>query len=369
MFKTRIKIFTIILALFFFFCQGSFAVTARDIKDQQEAQKKMAQLQQLLAQAAQSNVAPPTGLRIKPEASTDSTSLYNPNMAPTPTQGPSAGVVSAASSYQDTSANTNTQQSSVYDQAFSGVVNQLLPMSPNQIAKLKEVFTESQQAAATPPGVPPKPTSTSLLVNLSPQAAPPIIRLGAGYITSLVFIDATGQPWPIAAYSVGDPTAFNIQWDRKGNTLLVQSSTFYKRSNLAVMLRDLNTPVMITLISGQTALDYRVDLRIPGAGPNAVFIHNGIPDAINPMLFDVLNGIPPKGSKELRVSGGGDSRAWLFEKKLYLRTNLTVVSPGWQAIMSSIDGTHAYQLQPAPVILALQYGKDKILTLTVDGLE
>jgi intracellular multiplication protein IcmK len=126
---------------------------------------------------------------------------------------------------------------------------------------------------------------------------------------------------------------------------------------------------MLTLISGQEAIDYRVDLRIPGIGPNAVYIQNGIPDAVNPILFDVLNGIPPRGSKELKVTGGGITQAWLLNKKLYLRTNLTVTSPGWQATMSSIDGTHAYQLQPSPVILALQHGKDRIITLNIEGLE
>ena len=72
--------------------------------------------------------------------------------------------------------------------------------------------------------------------------------------------------------------------------------------------------------------------------------------------------------KELKVRGGR-CQAWLLNKKLYLRTNLTVISPGWQSIMSSIDGTHAYQLQPAPIILALQNGRDKVLTLMLEGLE
>ena len=345
------KIFLTVLSVLFIFCQSSFALTARDKKDQENAQKKMEQLKELLAKTSGA-----TNVTAAPNLSSDL--LHQP--APDKAEAPP--------STQDT-ATVAVPQPSLYDQAFSGVVGQLLPMTPAQVVKLREVFTASQQAAATPPGTPPKPTSSSLLVNLSPQAVAPVIRLGAGYITSLVFIDATGQPWPIAAYSVGDPSAFNIQWDRKGNTMLVQSATFYKRSNLAVILRDLNTPVMITLVSGQEAVDYRVDLRVPGVGPNAVFIQNGIPDAVNPMLFDVLNGIPPKGSKELKVSGGGISQAWLLNKKLYLRTNLTMTSPGWQATMSSIDGTHAYQLQPSPVILALQNGKDKILTLTIEGLE
>jgi intracellular multiplication protein IcmK len=181
-------------------------------------------------------------------------------------------------------------------------------------------------------------------------------------------MDSTGQPWPIQAYSIGDPTAFNIQWDRKGNTLLVQAASYYKRSNLAVILRGLDTPVMITLLSGQEVIDYRVDLRVPGMGPNAVLVQNGLPDVANPLLLDVLNGIPPKGSKTLKVSGG-DCQAWLLNNRLFLRTNLDIISPAWKSVMSSIDGTHAYELQPAPVVLALQRGKDKTLILTIEGFE
>lgn len=257
----------------------------------------------------------------------------------------------------------------ISNQAFLGVLNKQLPMTPEQIANLRKAFDDTQRAAATPPAIPPRPTTSSILVNLSPSAVPPIIRLGAGYISSLVFIDSTGQPWPIEAYSVGDPAAFNIQWDKKGNTLLVQATSFYKRSNLAVILKNLNTPVMLTLLPGQTAVDYRVDLRIPGAGPNAVFSQGTLPNTSDPELLNVLNGVPPKKARTLKVIGDGDTRAWLMNNTLYIRTSLIIISPAWQSIMSSIDGTHAYQLQPSSVILALQHGKDKILKLILEGLE
>lgn len=276
----------------------------------------------------------------------------------------SSGAISAAI----TAAPATSTKAGMYDDAFSGMVNQLLPMTPEQIAKLREIFNENQKAAVTPAGVPPRPATTLLMVDLTPSATPPVIRLGAGYITSLVFLDSTGQPWPIEAFSIGDPSAFNIQWDKKGNTLLVQAMSYYKRSNMAVILRGSNTPVMLTFLSGQEAVDYRVDLRVPGMGPNALFVQSGLPESANPLLLDVLNGIPPKGSRTLRVVGG-DAQAWLLDKKLYVRTSLDIISPAWKSFMGSVDGTHAYELQVAPVILALQHGKDKTMILTVEGFE
>ena len=87
------------------------------------------------------------------------------------------------------------------------------------------------------------------------------------------------------------------------------------------MLRGLNTPIMLTLLPGQRAVDYRVDLRIPGLGPNAMpsIMPEALPGASNPVLLDVLNGIPPQGSRTLRIQGR-DCSVWLWNGKLYLRT-------------------------------------------------
>ena len=372
-YKRRAVTYILLIGSLAFF-NIAFALTEKDKQNQEQEAQKMTQLKQILAQI--SSGENDTNIKARQSATAAMALAPAAPIAPAATNASPAPLVAAPAPDAVTSMPQAQapvagakKPADLYDTAFSGVVGDMLPMSPAQISKLKEVFVDTQLAVATPPGNPPKPTTSSLLVNLSPQATAPVIRLSAGYLTSLVFIDATGQPWPIAAFSVGDPGAFNIQWDRKSNNLIVQSSTFYKRSNLAVMLKDLNTPVMITLLSGQQAVDYRVDLRVPGIGPNAVYVQNGIPDTINPILFDVLNGVTPKGSKELKVTGGGITQAWLLNKKMYLRTDLTVTSPGWQSTMSSADGTHAYQLQPVPVILALQHGKDKTIRLMFEGLE
>ena len=252
--------------------------------------------------------------------------------------------------------------------AFTQMLRNLMPLNPNQIVTLRGMFDESQRAVAQYPGVPPKPTSSSILVNMSPGAAPPVIRLRAGYVTSLVFLDSTGQPWPVTGYDLGNPKAFNIQPsapDGKSNTLIVQALDHYEEGNLAIMLKDENTPVMMTLMPGQRAVDYRVDLRIPGIGPNGLVSMSGLPQAENPLLLDFLDGVPPTGAKLLTITGA-PAQAWSFQGHLFLRTRVTVLSPGWIASMNSPDGTHVYELAKTPVVLASQRGQ--MIQLSIQGL-
>lgn len=250
--------------------------------------------------------------------------------------------------------------------AFSATMENTLPMTPEQIQRLRSLYNASQYAAASSPDTPPRPTATSLFVDLSPGATPPVIRLSQGFVTSLVFIDSSGAPWPIESYDIGNPNAFNIQWDKTSNTLMVQSATLYNYGNLAVKLRTLNTPIMLTLIPGQKAVDYRVDLRVQGYGPNATAlpVGNGLPNGADPALLSVLDGVPPDGSKVLTVSGG-ECQAWLSGTNLYVRTRMDVISPGWISTMSSADGMHAYLMQPTPILLISENGK--VVQLKIEG--
>jgi intracellular multiplication protein IcmK len=251
--------------------------------------------------------------------------------------------------------------------AFAGVEKQLFPLEPKKIVKLHDLFNKNERAKAQSPDTPPKPTATSQFVNLSPGSTPPVIRLSQGFVSSLVFLDSTGAPWPITAYDLGDPASFNIQWDKVSNTLMIQSIKLYTYGNLAVRLKGLNTPVMLTLIPGQKAVDYRVDLRIQGFGPNAknLPMETGLPPSASDVLLHVLDGVPPQGSTRLVVSGG-DARAWLLNEKMFIRTNLTILSPGWIGSMTSADGMHAYEMQKSPVLLVSWHGK--VMQLKVEGL-
>ena len=102
---------------------------------------------------------------------------------------------------------------------FNGMLQQNMPLSPQQVsAFLRQAIDLSQRASAIRQTCHPSLFSTTLMINLAPGTTPPAIRLAQGYVTSFVFVDSAGSPWPIVAgYDLGDPKANNIQSDGKGN--------------------------------------------------------------------------------------------------------------------------------------------------------
>ncbi|MCW8398716.1 type IV secretion protein IcmK [Legionella sp. PATHC038] len=349
----------------------------------QQALQQLRLLQQRLSQnqpAAQNQPPgqiPPAG---PAQAANNPTPAQNP---PAAQQGPNIPIPLAGNIYsapqrpESPAANPGNQNTSqivsesdeevIENKAFKDMTRTIYPMNTEQVVHLKQLSETMEYAKASPVGTPPKPTATSQFVNLSPGSTPPVIRLAQGFVSSLVFLDSSGAPWPIAAYDLGDPNSFNIQWDKTSNTIMIQALKLYNYGNLAVRLRGLNTPVMLTLIPGQKAVDYRVDLRVQGFGPNAktMPLETGIPPSASELLLHVLDGVPPPGSKRLGITGG-DARAWLVNDRMYVRTNLTILSPGWLASMTSADGTHAYEMHKSPVLLVSWHGK--VMQLKVEGL-
>lgn len=257
------------------------------------------------------------------------------------------------------------------EEAYKAVEESLSPLTMDQISRVKDLYKKVNRASILE-DVPPTPTFSSLAVDLQPGAVPPVIRLSAGLVSSLVFVDTTGAAWPIRAYDVGDAANFNIVWNQNGddptsmtNTLLIQPMSLYKDGNLAVMLQGLNTPVMLSLIPGQQAVDYRVDIQVPGYGPFAKPEDSIISSASHPALNSVINNITPEGSKPLKISGG-QARAWLFGDVMYVRTPQTLVSPAWTATVRGASGTvSAYEIPKTPVILVMDNGR--IRELKVEG--
>ncbi|OGT36583.1 MAG: hypothetical protein A3F11_08285 [Gammaproteobacteria bacterium RIFCSPHIGHO2_12_FULL_37_14] len=251
--------------------------------------------------------------------------------------------------------------------AFDSMLQQNMPLAPQQVVQLRQQIDLAQRASATSPNIPPKPVSTTLMINLAPGATPPAIRLAQGYVSSLVFVDSTGAPWPIASFDIGSPKSMNIQWDGKSNILLLQAISSYSNGNIVVRLLGMPIPVTLELVAGQPVVDYRVDIHVSGIGPNTKELPIGtmLPNSANQLLLGVLDGIAPAGSKTLTVRGA-DAQAWLLGDKVYFRTRFTVLSPGWIGTMASPDGMHAYEMQKTSSILVSRYGEPA--ELKIEGL-
>lgn len=249
-------------------------------------------------------------------------------------------------------------------EAFNIMKQQNIPLTPQQILTLRQLIDSSQRAASTPPTIPPKPVSSTLLVNLAPGTTPPAIRLAQGFVTSLVFIDSSGAPWPIASFNIGDPKSVNIQWDGKSNIMAIQAVSPYSYGDLVLQLVGLPTPITLELISGQRVVDFRVDVHVPGLGPETKEIPMGVglPNSANQVLLDVLEGVAPAGSKQLTVCGT-DGQAWLVGNTMFLRMRHTVLSPGWVGKMVSPDGMIAYEMPRSSSILISRYGQPMVVRL------
>lgn len=242
--------------------------------------------------------------------------------------------------------------------AFNTMMQQNMPLSPQQTVKLRQQIDVSQRAASIQPNVPPKPISSTIMVNLAPGTTPPAIRLAQGYVSSMVFVDSTGEPWPIAAFDIGNPKSVNIQWDGKSNIILIQGVQPYSDGNMVIRLVGLATPITLEIVSGQRVVDYRIDLHVPGIGPNGqdIALTTTLPNSASSLLLGVLDGVAPPGSRALEVIGA-DAQAWLLGQRMFLRTRLTVLSPGWIGTMVSPDGMHAYEMTRTSTILVSKFGE------------
>ena len=241
---------------------------------------------------------------------------------------------------------------------FENMMDSNLPMSPAQIKDLKKRLDDTQKAAQTPiNGKYPKAEVKVQAVSLEPGVEPSEIKVSVGYVTTVGFLDATGQPWPILDYGVGGN--FDIPTPEDGSHILrITPLTRHGVGNLSVRLVGLTTPISFKLAAGNDVVHYRFDARVAEYGPNAKApLINQTLVAGDKFLMSLLDGDAPKEFERMNVFGV-DSRTavWKNGDVMYVRTPLTLLSPGWDASVASSDGTTVYQMMTTPVLLLSDNG-------------
>lgn len=241
-------------------------------------------------------------------------------------------------------------------QAFKQIEENAAPLSPGQIEVLRRLVDSAERAAATEPRVTPKPVSTAVTANLAPGKQPPVVRLFDGYVTSILFIDAVGDPLPIVSADLmkGEFKAFAI--DKGSNVLKLLPASPYATGNISVTLAGVSAPVVLTLISGQREVDYRVDVRVTGGNVSARLATKGDNwPQTNPTMLEFLSGLIPDGARAL-VTDSPDVQVWSLNGSYYVRTALSLLSPAYTNPGKSSDGTSFYQIPPTPVLVVSAAG-------------
>lgn len=239
-----------------------------------------------------------------------------------------------------------------------------LPPPPAVRQNLYDRFDTGQRSldAEDDPHMLASPTSRSLNISFEPGAQIPIIRLAQGYPAAITFLDATGQPWPIAwdlatnkASSCDDKgssdkttvraVGINACVPQPGsNVLQITPVSRYPRGGILVTLKDAPKPINFMIVAGTGAYDADLTVRITRRGPNAkdqASTLGAVPDTSDPVLNNLLDGIPPVEAVPLLVSGVSADRlrAWKLENIMYIRTTFELSSPAATAHVSAFDVT------------------------------
>ncbi len=245
-------------------------------------------------------------------------------------------------------------------EAFDAAITGLFPLRPDQIRTLLREYDATQRAVEEPVFGVPTPQVNVETVSLDPGVKPMVITTATGHVTTLNILDITGAPWPVQDISwAGD---FEIIEPEEGEHIIrITPLATAAYGNMSIRLLTLKTPVTIMLKTSKNEVQYRVDARIPEYGPfaTAPLIQGGTERvAGNRLITSVLDGVMPEGARKMSVSGvDGRTSAYTLNGLTYLRTPLTLLSPGWEQSVSSADGMNVYALSQTPVLLLSDNGR------------
>ncbi|MFP4313789.1 MAG: DotH/IcmK family type IV secretion protein, partial [Alphaproteobacteria bacterium] len=185
-----------------------------------------------------------------------------------------------------------------------------------------------------------------------------------GHITVVNFIDITGEPWPVKDVSWAGEFEImesRLEDDDFENVIKITPQNEYARGNMSVSLVGLQTPIIMILETGRDEVHYRFDATVPEQGPLAEIplIDKGITLAAGRAdISGLLQGMIPASAQKLNVAGvDGRTSAYNYNGMTYLRTPLTLLSPGWRNSATSADGMRVYEIQSTPVVLLSDKGK------------
>ena len=245
--------------------------------------------------------------------------------------------------------------------------------TPEDLRNIKKLWEGLRRETETPRGSQPKPVISTQNLNLSPGTTPPVVRISDETGVILDFMDAKGSPWPID--HVVNMSSNQIDTEEKSldpkkdqNSIFCKSRKYGGSGNVAIYLKSMPTPVIITLLSGQKEVDYRVDFRVPAVLSTD---KSGLFGGYQKTYFDnrlasATMGIAPDGCHQWKTSSK-QVMVWGCKDDMIVRADGILLSPapidGQK--MDSIDGTKAYEVPKTPVLSVATDGAVNLVSVEI----
>lgn len=241
-------------------------------------------------------------------------------------------------------------------EGFNESVKQVFPMTPKMIERYRDIYEEQQRAILERPE--PEAKNTTGLVSLEPGEPSPVIDVSPSVASVIGFYDASGAPWPINQFVVGDSNGFQtVRLGENSNNLTISPQKRIGYTNVVALLKDEDKPVTIRVRISETEVNHRHDIQVMKLGPFAEVNNAVVPsaktveEAGSSSLLAALSGVDiPSDATDVPVEGV-DARGWLMSESLYLRSRHALLSPSWTESMSGPDGVRVYRISPASVAL------------------
>ena len=249
-------------------------------------------------------------------------------------------------------------------------IEQTAPLTVREILELRRELQDRADAINQPLGPIGKPVRRLITMDLSPSAAPEVVRSSFGQGTVVTFLDAVGRPWPILAAENFNPRGLDVAVLGTNGVSIGVKSPATRIGNIAVQLEGFASPVTFTVAIGQQEIDYSVEMQLPRYLPGApapVGSVEALPSLNAPQLLDYLLGTVPVGVRAL-ASNAGNVKAWqLNATTMVVRTEGMLASPRYNRRQSSANGVNVYELPISPSLILAAQGQ--MQTVSLSGFE
>lgn len=202
------------------------------------------------------------------------------------------------------------------------------------------------------------PNQNVRTIDLSPTAAPIVIRTRENFNTILSFVDSVGNPWPVS-WSLPGNSAYeeikNQSTDESStqHIIVLKALKKYEVTNYTVALKGLDDPIVFILENNYKGItDFKLVFKVPKVGPNTdvenMARSNGAArmqqiEDISINDLDRFYSNEPKGAQIVPTSQPEIATVWFYKNQFVVKSRFELVA-GFKNIAYGAGGWRVYVL-------------------------